>query len=955
MLLLPALLLAQAQTTGSVTGQVVNETGAPVTGAEVTLSGPAIQGERTLRTNSAGQFTAHLLPPGQYTATITSAGLQPAVYTFRVLVGETFPLNVTLQPGDVMAEEIVVHGRVSPLQTTETGRTFDYVEEVEELPIQNRNINNIALMAPNTSFGPNQGTAPQVAISGAPAFDTVVLLDGAEISDPYFGNGTTVYIEDAVQEVQVLTTGISARYGRFQGGVINAITKSGGNEYNGTLRIELDNQSWNSQTPFEETLTDKLNQTYQATVGGYVLRDRIWFFGGYRTIPVTTTDITTTVTGDAFAQTADETRAQLKLRGAITASQTVEGSYLEYESAVSDWGTSGLAPADPAARGARGDKRDMTSLTYQGVFGASTFADLAYTKKDVQITAGGDPAGADPFLWTPGPNWMFNNHWWDASDVDGRDNQTAALTLGHHFLAFGGNHSLQGGVQWVESSTSGDNRQSATGYNLVSQSGSFNPRLENGVILFDLLPGNATRWVALDLQATNMVENTALFVHDTIDFNKFRLDLGLRYDTYKGRTTGVQTFDLDSNDIAPRLGLTYNVTDQVQVVATWGKYIGRFNDNWAQDATGVASAPRSSWTYSGPARTGLTAAQVQTIIRDDSQWTFLSLTGDPDFPTTWVADSAHSPSNTELNLSMRVGLPRNSGFASVTYTARDYDQLMTAYTGLPCTDYGHCEGGDYAAIPSGGETDSTVWANEPRSSRTYNSVALQADYRPTARLSVGGNWTWSETLGNYEGEAGNQPAVGSNFGYYERAIQIANAQPYGYLNPHVRHRAVGYATYNFDFGGAGRLALGGIVNYRTGRVWSKTAAVPLASVPEYKSEGGTYTYYFDGRGNNEFPSVWSLDTSLRYELPLFAGLAPFVKLDVRNVLDNDALITYNTSGRAVAVNNANGTFSHWTWAPQGNCGPEDEPSNSCTAFGRISSQNNYQVPRTFLISAGIQF
>ncbi|HEU4522300.1 MAG TPA: TonB-dependent receptor, partial [Thermoanaerobaculia bacterium] len=231
----PATILGQAQTTGAVTGQVVNEAGTGVGNVEVTLSGPAIQGDRVTRTSSNGQFTAQLLPPGQYTATFTSPGLQPAVISFRVLVGETLPLNVTLHPGEVLAEEIVVHGRVSPLQTTETRQSFVYSEEVEVLPIQNRNINNIALLAPNTSFGPNQGTSPQVAISGAPSFDTTVLLDGAEISDPYYGAGTTVYLEDAIQEVQVMTTGISARYGRFQGGVINAVTKSGGNEFSGTL------------------------------------------------------------------------------------------------------------------------------------------------------------------------------------------------------------------------------------------------------------------------------------------------------------------------------------------------------------------------------------------------------------------------------------------------------------------------------------------------------------------------------------------------------------------------------------------------------------------------------------------------------------------------------------------------------------------------------------------------
>ncbi|MGZ8710195.1 MAG: carboxypeptidase regulatory-like domain-containing protein, partial [Thermoanaerobaculia bacterium] len=457
--LTPTTMFGQAQTTGSVTGTVVNEAGAPVADAEVTLTSPAIQGERVTRSGASGQFTARLLPPGQYTATINSPGLQPAVLSFRVLVGETMPLNVTLYPGEVAGEEIVVLGRVSPMQTPETRQSFDYTTEVDELPIQNRNINNIALNAPNTSFGPNAG---QVAIAGAPAFDTVVLLDGAEISDPYFGSGTVVYLEDSIQEVQVLTTGISARYGRFQGGVINAVTKSGGNQYSGMLRTEFDKQSWNEKSPFDENQVDTLNKVYQGTLGGFIIPDRLWFFGGYRTIPETATAFTTRTTLESWTRTANEDRYQLKIRGAITPSHTVDASYLKFESEISQ--QAGLPAGDLLALGNRLDPREMTSVSYQGVFGFNTFADAMYTDKAVQIASGGDPAGNDPFLWGSAGNWVYNNHWWDISDPSIRDNRTAAFNLSHSLDTGNlGLHNIQGGVQWVESTTAGDNKQSPTG------------------------------------------------------------------------------------------------------------------------------------------------------------------------------------------------------------------------------------------------------------------------------------------------------------------------------------------------------------------------------------------------------------------------------------------------------------------------------------------------------------
>lgn len=963
--LTPTAMFGQAQTTGSVTGTVVTDAGAPVADAEVTLTSPALQGERVTRTSASGQFTARLLPPGQYTATVNSPGLQPAVLSFRVLVGDTMPLNVTLYPGEVAGEEIVVLGRVSPMQTPETRQSFDYTTEVEELPIQNRNINNIALSAPNTSFGPNAG---QVAIAGAPAFDTVVLLDGAEISDPYFGSGTTVYLEDSIQEVQVLTTGISARYGRFQGGVINAVTKSGGNQYSGILRTELDKQSWNEKSPYDENQADTLNKVYQATLGGFIIPDRLWFFGGFRTIPETATASTTIITRESFTTTSNEDRYQIKLRGAITPSHTVDASYLKFEAETAN--RAGLPAGDLLALGLRSDPREMTSISYQGVFGFNTFADAMYTDKAVSISSGGDPAGNDPFLWTVG-NRVFNNHWWDASDPSIRDNKTAALNLSHTLQSGFGDHMLQGGVQWVKSTTAGDNRQSATGYNLLGIGAAFNPRVEGGQLLFDLNTGGAQRWIASNLQATNEITNTALYVQDSITWNDFRFDLGVRYDMYKGETTGVQAFNLDFTDFSPRLGVTYNITPTLQVLGTYGKYVGRFNDNWAGPAAGVSSAPRSVWSYTGPTQLGLTAAELQTILRDDSFWTQIGLVGDPDFPTTWVSEGAKSPSSNEWNLSVRSALPRNSGFVSLTYTDREYGDLMTAFTGLACTDWGRCDGGgDTAVLPSGARVDATVWDNDSRAKRDYNGLALQADWRPTARLSVGGNWTWAETKGNYEGEGLNQPASGSVFGGRERALPIESAAPYGYLNQDIRHRVTTYGTYRFDLGRAGDLSTSGILNYRTGLPYNRVATRPLAAVPEYRTSTGlNYTHFYGGRGNNRFESLWSLDAAVRYSVPVIWRVAPFVKLDVRNILNNDTLTSYQTTGVAyngewVPSGNASPILTSGAQAGQPNpayvasCNPDSgsfEASTACTGFGRISSEGNYQVPRTFLVTLGISF
>ncbi|HVS30446.1 MAG TPA: TonB-dependent receptor, partial [Thermoanaerobaculia bacterium] len=695
----------------------------------------------------------------------------------------------------------------------------------------------------------------------------------------------------------------------------------------------------------------------QATLGGYILRDRLWFFGGYRTIPSTTNAFTTNTTSEAFTTTTTEDRWQFKIRGALTSSHTFDASYLEYDATINN--RAGLPAGDLlATNGQRGDPRSMTSITYQGILGTSTFLDAMATDKNAEIISGGSPDAGDPFLWSTPGNWVYNNHWWDATDPSVRDNRTASVNLSHSLDGGGAlQHMLQGGVQYVESTTAGDNRQSATGYNLFAFTQSFNPRMGANDVIFDLLPGEAQRWVATDLRAENEITNTALYLQDTIDWNRFRFDLGVRYDIYRGKTTGVQAFDLDFNDISPRIGVTYNVTSTVQLLGTYGKYVGRFNDNWAQSATGVSSAPREVYTYGGPALIGATRDQIQAAIRNDELWTLSGLVGDPSFPTTWVGNDTESPYTNEYNLSIRTALPRSTGFAALTYTNRQYENLMTAFVGLACTDFGLCEGaGDYAPLPGNRQTDTTVWTNDPRATRDYDALTLQLDYRPTGRMILGGNWTWSETKGSYEGEALNQPASGSPHGNREREFPIEFAAPYGYLNPHVEHRANLYTTYRFDFSSFGSLSTSAILNFETGRVWSRTASVPRSVETLYASRPTTtYVHFFDGRGNNNFDNVWSLDVAGRYSLPLFRGVAPFVKFSVANVTNNDTLTSFQTTGQAVPVTNADGTISHYEWAPTGNCGPADQPSRSCTGFGRIRGQQDYQLPRRFLASVGIQF
>ncbi len=961
---LPVLAFGQAQTTGRITGTVTDEQGAPVAGATVTVNNTELQLERTATTGPNGEFLFALLPVGPYSTTVTGEGRQPQVLTFRLGVGETVPLNVQLAPGDVIAEEITVTGTATALETTTIGENFDYETEVEQLPIPVRQIETVAALSPNISFGPTPGT---VAIAGAPSFDTTILLDGAEVSDPYFGSAPVVYLEDAIEEVQVLTSGISARYGRFQGGVINAITKSGSNEFEGTLRAEFDKGEWNSQTPFNENQSDILNRVYQATLGGYILRDRLWFFAGGRTIPEQATDFTATRTGESFQRLRNEDRWQAKVRGAITSNHLVDLSYLSYEAVSNPY--NGLTTGDSRALGKRTDPRETSTLNYQGVLGANTFLELQATEKNVQIFSGGDPALGDPFQESA-TGAIFNNHWWDFNDPSTRSNQTAALNLTQSLATDSfGSHTLEGGLQWVESTTGGENRQSSTGYNLIATNTArdFVSGVVNGEPFFNLVTGQAQRWVALPLGGEQVIENTAAYVQDGVTFGKFRLDAGVRYDIYDG-SGPLPEFNMDFDGIGPRLGLTYSVTPAWQLQATYGRYISRFNDRVSNNVTGVGSAPRIISLYGGPTLRGISGAEVQAALRNDAYWQQVIGYTSPVQATAFQDDAIEAPYADDYNLSVRHALPRNTGSVVVSYINRDYKNLLDDFLGQAC-QYGfsidNCSNTTTVVNPAGGRNtvDTRIYSNNDAARREYEAINLIWDYRPSSRWLISGNYTYGKTRGNYEGEGRNTPSSGSVIGDYPLSVNQAAAIPFGPTDDDIPHRFIGLASYNFDLNRFGSLAVGSVLTYQSGYPWSVTGLVPLTPRPEYASESGSFTYYFGEngevnqheRGSHRFNDWWSLDLSTGYELPIFSDFNLFLKVAVTNILNNDTLISHQTTG--IANRDAAGNVI--SWSPSGTCNGAPATINSrsrtCTGFGRIRDQLDYQDPREFLVTVALDF
>jgi hypothetical protein len=277
--------LAQTQiTSGTIQGTVLDANGAAVPGASIEIKETQTNFTRNTTTDDEGRFTALLLPSGKYTITIAKQGFTTVVVEQADLsVGQTMNLQpISMKVSGI--EERVTVTAVATIDTTKTEASTTIDETtVSRTPILGRKFEDLLTLTPNVSIvqGPD---GDEINFAGQRGIFNNVSLDGGDYNNGFFGEqagGQRAAIDiplDAVKEFQVVATGASAEFGRTAGGVINVITKSGTNEFHGTLfhfqRLEALTANASDGTP----LTDFRREQFGGTVGGPIKRDKAFFF-----------------------------------------------------------------------------------------------------------------------------------------------------------------------------------------------------------------------------------------------------------------------------------------------------------------------------------------------------------------------------------------------------------------------------------------------------------------------------------------------------------------------------------------------------------------------------------------------------------------------------------------------------------------------------------------------------
>ena len=311
--------------TGTLTGTVVDNSGAALPGVTVTASSPNLQGQRSVQTGGNGSYKLAFLPPGVYSVSYELEGFKTSVKEVKISAAQTSVADVAMELGAV-SEEIVVVAQQGNISETNTGASTVTGSEIDKLAINRDVVSAVNLSAgvSDTGFGSSELTVDRRRGD----LREPVLVNGVEINENLRGDVLPLFIEDAIQETTTSVSGVSAEYGRFTGGVINTITKSGGNQWEGSFRSSFTNKTWEAQTPLSPEPTSKVNKTYEGTLGGFLWKDHLWVFGAGRDRRPVGFERPST-THIPYPTSDKETRYEGKLTASPHPSHSVIGSYID--------------------------------------------------------------------------------------------------------------------------------------------------------------------------------------------------------------------------------------------------------------------------------------------------------------------------------------------------------------------------------------------------------------------------------------------------------------------------------------------------------------------------------------------------------------------------------------------------------------------------------------------------
>lgn len=846
-LILSAGLIYAQEQTGILVGTVTDTDGAFLPGVTVEARSPAQPGVATAITDEMGRFRLIGLSPGTYQVTFRLPGFATLIREgILVRLGRTFNLEVSLNQA-TMEEEVTVIGESPVVDIKKSGTTTNYGKEmIAKLP-KGRDFTSVVTMTAGVN---DEHVGGGTMMDGASSSENMYFVDGMDTTSMYTGTSQQRVLMEFVEEVQVKSSGYEAEHGGSMGGVINVITRSGGNEFHGEVTGYF-RSSGLEALPYPMYQNLRINPIDDVTaeyidypedkwtqyevgfgIGGYIFKDRLWFFGSF--MPrMTNIDRTTTFIADDndYTTSRKETSyfAQAKLTalfGGHRISFSYINDYYKWEGRLADLDGSGALP------GERDPAYDIEGYNYPGWTVGGRWDWIASDNLFFSLNGGYFTIDTQQVVGPPGPRTrfarsnaafvgedsaLFRPAWWQnyssgyqtTKDIQSRMASNFDTTL---FVDLAGEHVWKAGVQFVRIAQDVDSTYpypyylyywgvdySSPNFGTVPcEYGYVNVYQPLGVIA-DI---NSTRW--------------ALYLQDSWTINnRFTLNFGVR-----AEKEDIPSFsDLPEyqespikfafgDKIAPRVGFAWDIfgDNSTKVFGSYGLYYDVMKLEMAEGSYGgfkwishyynMRSLDWPTWS-------------TDTIHPDNSisgieyieslNWRI------PSFDTTQPDMEPYS------KVEITFGLQRKLA-EDVSLTLRYlYNNIRWAIEDIGVQTP---EGEVYFNGNPGGdwiqgiydENLGTQYPDCPKAKRRYHSLNIGLDKRFSNNWMAGLHYTWSYLWGNFSGlassdEFGRQsPNVERYFDAWFLHYDQNLNETTGKLPTDRPHQFKLYGSYTWDFG-----------------------------------------------------------------------------------------------------------------------------------------------------------
>jgi len=983
----PASWASAQTTTGTISGHVADSQGLALPGVTVNATSPNLQSVRTAVTSTNGDYIFTGLPSGTYTITFELSGFENQSRTVTLAPTQVMPLDVAMGVAAV-SETINVVGRAGDVLTQTAQVATNFKQDLIATLPTTRDINASLLLAP--AVHPT-GPSGAYSISGSMSYETLYMVNGVNVSENLRGQAYDLYIEDAIQETNISTAGISAEYGRFGGGVVNVITKSGGNTFSGSFRDTLNNDKWRTLTPFEqnqigadpahkELRVDKTVPTYEYTAGGPIVKEHLWFFTAGR-LQTPESGRSLVVTTIPYTFTEQTRRYEAKGTYSITANHTFQGAYTKIvDNQTNDTFNQSLS-MDLRSLDNRQLPQNLSTGSYTGVISSNFFVEGRFSSRHFSFIGSGAPT-TDLIEGTLLLDGQRNNtRFWSPTfcgvcTPEQRDN-TDFYGKGTYFLSTknGGSHNMVFGYDLFNDKRFANNHQSGSDYRIfattsyiVGQDVIPEFRGDDGTTIIQWNP------IPVGSQGTNFRTHSLFYNDNWRVGSHLTANLGLRWDRNNGADSAGRLVAKDSA-FSPRVGLVWDpIGDQKwSVTASFAKYVSAIANSIADSSSPAGNPQNFQFIYRG-ANINAAGPTVSTpdAIRAVFAWfnanggANLPLNGAPTIPglTPVIQGSLASPNNLEF----AAGVNRQLGSKAAVRADYVYRDFRDLYVSVLNTSTGK------VTDQFGKTYDLALVENSNDLSRRSSGLTALATYRFNPTFDIGGTYTLARAWGNVEGENVNSGPITTTAFAYPEYKQAAWNYPVGDVSIDQRHRARLWINYGLPW--VNGLTLSALQALESGVPYGAVGPIatqpyvtnPGYSTPPGNTGGSAVSYFFTPRDAYRTEGQVRTDFAANYahQVKGAGNLQVFGQLQVLNVFNQFQLCgcggTVFANGGTVTQTRIDQTvltasnsaayqrFNPFTTTPvQGTnwaLGPN---------FGQALNRFAYTSPRQVRVSFGIRF